>query len=102
MFSGQHNEYFTHPDGRKCLSLKDGSWVYKTAPHVFTDCELRHWPVSKGCDLSGDCNDRPCGCALAAVTGCNCGLYLDQIRRRAGHHFTDCAMILRQRQKENS
>lgn len=50
-------------------------------------------PTGALAKTEGPCLQRPCWCTQALVAGCTCGLYLDQIRRRAGHHSTDCKMI---------
>lgn len=42
MFTGKHDEIFTHSDGRRCLNLKDGSWVTVAERRQFVDCTRQH------------------------------------------------------------
>lgn len=56
-------------------------------PGGHSDCAGERAKVAGGCD------SRPCVAELAIVSGCTCGLYLCSIRRRIGHHTTDCGIL---------
>ena len=40
--SGENDEYFTHPGGRRCVALKDGTWIYSDGTQVLQTCVEPH------------------------------------------------------------